>query len=156
MDVEALRRFLVDCNAAGYAGGDEKQWRKEPDGSTTIPYERDRWRSHDNFFGGEPYGGRTVVFHDDKPVWLMAYYGWVAEEMDANAVYGVLRRALMQMPEDAPFRGPAAYAEGTFTYRNSWSGDIHRFAGEEQIRRGEQLIYTASYSGGLVDQRRGV
>jgi hypothetical protein len=156
MNIEALRGFLLDCNAASYAGGDEKQWLKEPDGSTTIPFERGGWRSHDNFFGGEPYGGRTVVFDGEKPVWLMVYYGWVANELEANLVYGVLRRALMQMPEDAPFRGPAQYREGEFVYMNAWTGDVGRFGGEEQIMQGDQLVYQASYSGGLVDQRRGV
>jgi Domain of unknown function (DUF5680) len=156
MNTEALRQFLIVCNAAGYAGGDEKQWVKETDGSLTIPFARGGWRSHDNFFGGEPYGGRTVVFHDEKPVWLMAYYGWVADELDADPVYGLLRRALRQMPEELPLRGPAAYREGEFTYTNAWRGTLTRFAGEEQIARGDQLIYQASYSGGLVDQRRGV
>jgi hypothetical protein len=156
MDTDALRQFLLTCNAAGYAGGDEKQWRREPDGSITIPYEHDRWRSHDNFFGGEPYGGRTAVFHDEHPVWLMAYYGWVVEDLEADPVYALLRRALMEMPAAAPYRGPSTYHEGEFTYANAWRGNISRFSGEEQITRGDRLIYQASYSGGLVDRRRGV
>lgn len=61
MDKEALRQFLVDLNEAEYAGGEEKKWVKEPDGSTTIPFEKGAWRSYDNFFGSEPYGGRTII-----------------------------------------------------------------------------------------------
>jgi hypothetical protein len=156
MDTEALRLFLLACNAAGYAGGDEKQWCKETDGSITIPFERDGWQTHDNFFGGEPYGGRTVVFHQERAVWLMAYYGWVVEDLEANPVYALLRRALMHMPAEAPYRGPSAYHEGDFTYTNAWSGHLARFTGEEQITQGDRPIYQASYSGGLVDRRRGV
>jgi hypothetical protein len=78
MDAEQLRRFLLKSNAAGYAGGDEKQWVRESDGSWTIVFEGRPWKSHDNFFGGEPYGGRTVVFHQGEPMWLLVYYGWVA------------------------------------------------------------------------------
>lgn len=62
MDKESLRQFLIDSNKAGYAGGEEKKWIKESDGSTTIPFEKEDFRSHDNFFGGEPYGGRIIVF----------------------------------------------------------------------------------------------
>jgi len=156
MNKENLRQFLVDSNNAGFAGGEEKKWIKEPDGSTTIPFEKGQWKSHDNFFGGEPYGGRTVVFFEGKPFWVMVYYGCVEEGIEANLVYGVLRGALKQMPEDFPFRGPKEFKDGDFTYTNSWDGKVDRFAGEEQITQGEKLIYKANYLGGLVDQKRGV
>lgn len=156
MNKEALRQFLVDSNKAGYAGGEEKKWIKEPDGSTTIPFEKGQWKSHDNFFGGEPYGGRTVVLYEGKPVWLMVYYGWVAEGVEASLVYGILRNALMQMPADYPFRGPKEYPEGEAVYTNSWEGEVDRFKGEEKIIKNGELIYKADYLGGLVDQRQGV
>lgn len=156
MNREALRQFLVDSNKAGYAGGEEKEWIKESDGSTTIPFEKGDWRSHDNFFGGEPYGGRVVIFNQGKPVWMMMYYGWVAPDVEANPIYALLRNALMQMPEDAPFRGPKEYREGEYTYSNTWAGDVGQYSGEERITQGEKLIYKANYIGGIVDQRQGV
>ncbi|MCL5409858.1 MAG: DUF5680 domain-containing protein [Patescibacteria group bacterium] len=156
MNKELLRQFLVDSNKAGYAGGEAKKWIKEADGSTTIPFEKGDFRSHDNFFGGEPYGGRVVVFHNDKAVWMMVYYGWVAEGVATDPVYGVLRNALMQMPEDAPFRGPKEFKDGEFVYSNSWDGDVERYSGKEQITQSGKLIYKADYRGGLVDQRQGV
>lgn len=70
-----LQQFLLEANKSGYAGGKVKQWIKEKDGSTTILFEKNEWKSHDNFFGGEPYGGRTIVFYKDKPFWMMVYYG---------------------------------------------------------------------------------
>jgi len=153
MNTEALRQFLIDSNKAGYAGGEEKKWVKESDGSTTIPFEKGEFRSNDNYFGGEPYGGRVVVFHKNKPVWIMVYYGWVEEGVEFNPVYGVLKSALMRMPEDAPFRGPKEFKEGDFTYSNTWNGDINNYAGVEQITLGSKLVYKASYIGGLIDQR---
>ncbi|MEX2008459.1 MAG: DUF5680 domain-containing protein [Candidatus Spechtbacterales bacterium] len=156
MDIEQLRQFLVDCNKAGYAAGEEKDWVKEPDGSTTIPFEKGLWRSHDNFFGGEPYGGRVIVLYDSKPSWIMVYYGWVNESADPNPVYEVLRNALMRMPQEAPFRGPKEYRQDSFTYVNAWEGDLEKYSGEEQIVQGDEIIYTANYLGGLVDQRKGV
>ena len=156
MDKKSLRQFLIDSNKAGYAGGEEKKWIKEANGSTTIPYTQGDWKSHDNFFGGEPYGGRIIVFYMDKPVWIMVYYGWVAEGIVVDSVYAILRGALKQMPENAPFRGPKEYKEGDLIYSNTWSGDVDRYSGEEQITQGEQLLYKANYIGGLVDQRKGV
>jgi hypothetical protein len=156
MKKERLRQFLIDSNKAGYAGGEEKKWIKEADGSTTIPFEKGEWRSHDNFFGGEPYGGRTVVFHKDKPVWMMVYYGWVAEGVETDPVYGVLRNALKRMPETHPFRGPKEYQDGEYVYTNRWEGEVDRFSGEETIEQGGKLVYKANYLGGLIDQREGV
>lgn len=156
MDIEQLRQFLLDSNAAGYAGGEEKKWIKETDGSTTIPFEKGEWKSHDNFFGGEPYGGRIIVSYQNKPVWMMVYYGWVTDGMETNPIYAILRSALKQMPQDAPFRGPKEFVEGGLKYVNSWAGDIKRYSGEEKIFQDEKLIYKANYFGGLVDQRNGV
>jgi len=156
MDKKELQQFLIRSNKAGYAGGEEKKWIKETDGSTTIPYTHGEWRSHDNFFGGEPYGGRLVVFKKGIPVWIMVYYGWVAEGVTTDKVYATLREALKAMPEDAPFRGPKELTFGGLTYRNSWIGDIERYSGEEQITHNDKLIYKASYRGGLVDKRKGV
>ena len=155
MDIEGLRQFLLESNRAGYAGGDEKKWIKEADGSTTIPFVKGKWRSHDNFFGGEPYGGRTVVFYEEKAVWMMVYYGWVMEGVNPDLVYGVLRGALMRMPEEYPYRGPQEYEQGEFVYRNKWEGGLNKFSGEETIKQGEKLIYKADYRGGEVDKRRG-
>lgn len=156
MDKKALQQFLIYANQAGYAGGEEKKWLKESDGSTTIPYAKGDWHSHDNFFGGEPYGGRMIVFHKQEPVWMMVYYGWIIKGVDPDPVYAILRGALKAMPVDAPFRGPKKFAEGEYTYENSWTGDIARYSGEEQITQGQKIIYHANYMGGLVDQRNGV
>ncbi len=151
-----LKEFLFASNKAGYAGGESKKWIKERDGSTTIPFEKDDWKSHDNFFGGEPYGGRTVVFHEGKPVWIMIYYGLVVEEADTNQVYKILRQALIKMPNDYPYRGPKKYKNDKYTYINNWQGEIDRFCGEEKIFQGKKLIYKANYMGGWVDSRKGV
>lgn len=156
MNSKDLKKFLIDSNNAGYAGGKSKQWIHETDHSVTIPFEKGDWESHDNFFGGEPYGGRTVVFQKGNPVWIMVYYGWIDEGEETDPIYGILRGALMRMPEDYPFRGPKEFVEGEFIYSNSWEGDVERFSGEEKIIKNGKLVYKANYMGGLVDQRKGI
>lgn len=151
-----LKTFLLHANAAGYASGKEKAWTKESDGSTTIVYEEGAWKSHDNFFGGEPYGGRTVVFYNGKPVWIMVYYGRVMKGVDPNTVYKTLRNALKEMPENYPYRGPKQYKEGTSLYNNTWSGTLENFSGKETITLNRKLAYEARYMGGLVDQQTGI
>ena len=111
---------------------------------------------HDNFFGGEPYGGRIVVLNYGKVEWMMVYYGWVEEGVNPDIVYGILREALMQMPEEHPYRGPEEFKKGNLTYRNKWEGEVDRYLGEEVILQEEKTVYKANYLGALVDKRRGV
>lgn len=156
-----LEAFLDEANKAGYAAGESREWVKEPDGSTTIAYESKDglWRYHDNFFGGEPYGGREVVFHENKALWLMVYYGEVLDkELDKNEVYTFLRQALSQAAPELPVRGPKELSEvikgEEWVYENSWKGDMTGFLGRETIKLNGREIYYANYSGGPVDVTR--
>lgn len=119
MNLKNLQQFLIDSNTAGYAAGNEKQWIKESNGSTTIPYQKNDWKSHDNFFGSEPYGGRLVIFFQDRPVWLMVYYGWVEKSADTDAVYPVLREALKKCQK------PHLFADRKSSYMARMNTIIH-------------------------------
>ncbi|MFA5135996.1 MAG: DUF5680 domain-containing protein [Patescibacteria group bacterium] len=155
-DKTSLCRFLIDSNNAGYAGGVEKEWIKESDGSTTIPFKKGRWKSHDNFFGGEPYGGRMVVYYDGAPFWIMVYYGWIEKGFDVTPIYQVLKSALRHMPHDYPFRGPKVFKCEGHKYTNTWKGQIDRFTGKEQIVKVADTVYEARYMGGLIDRKSDV
>lgn len=63
-----IKNFIFEDSRATYASGDESIKQKEPDGSTTITFKSGEYGFHDNYFGGEPYGGREVVFLNDKPI----------------------------------------------------------------------------------------
>ncbi|MFA5023014.1 MAG: DUF5680 domain-containing protein [Candidatus Paceibacterota bacterium] len=153
-----LEAFLDEANKSGYATGESPAWVKEADGSTTIAHESKDglWRYHDNFFGGEPYGGREVVFREGKAVWMMVYYGAITgDRLDKNKVYAFLRQALAQADPALPVRGPKFLPEKIdghdWVYETSWSGDLTGFLGRESIKLDGQEIYYANYSGGPVD-----
>lgn len=153
----SLGEFLVQANRAGYAAGEDRSWIKEGDSSTSIRFESGDWRMHDNFFGGEPYGGRILVFRKEKPVWMTAYYGWVeADAGNPDSIYAVLRKALMQMPEAFPVRGPEHMKWDDYSYSFVHEGGLDRFSGEEVIFRGGGRVYAATFIGGLVDCREGI
>lgn len=155
MNKKALRKFLLDSNKAGFSTGNSNKWIKEKDGSTTIAFESGDFRMHDNFFGGEPYGGRYVVFYKGNPVWIMVYYGKVYESVNEfESVYKFLQKALSLMPDEMPLRGPKVLEDGKFKYANEWEGDLEKFSGYEVISQNGQKIYDATYMGGLVDVRK--
>jgi len=149
-----LCKFLVKAKKATYASGDDAKKIIGDDKSTTIVFEDGDWKYHDNYFGGEPFGGREVVFFQDQPVYIMVYYGKVAESIsNFKVVYKILQKALSLIPEDKPFRGPREYHEDNFSYINSFTGEVNNFFGKEIIKEGEKEVYKAIYSGGFVNQR---
>lgn len=153
-DLEEFKKFKEEAAKAGYESDNPDYVKKESDGSTTLSYQSGDWKFHDNFFGGEPYGGRTVYFYKDKPVHLTVYYGLLAETEDPNSLYKFLRTALKD-ENKLEFRGPKELSEGELRYTNQLKGDIDNFSLVEKIFRGNKEIYSADFIGGLVDQRAG-
>jgi len=154
MDKKALREFVQKANREGYGSGRRDNWTKEKDGSTTIVFESGDFKMHDNFFGGEPYGRREVVFCKGKVTWMMVYYGAVAKGQDIIKIYALIQKALSNAPDQMPVRGPGILKDGNLEYVNNWQGDIEKFSGGEFIVENGKQIYSANYIGGLVDQRK--
>ena len=155
MDRNALRLFLIETKKGGFGAGDSKKWIKEKDRSTTITFESGDFRMHDNFFGGEPWGGRNIIFFRGEPVWIMVMYGWVESSFkDFETVYEFLQKALLNQPEDLPLRGPQTFQKGDFAYKNKTEGSLGKFLGEEVICNGNKQIYKTNYAGGLVDVQK--
>jgi hypothetical protein len=153
INTKELSNFLVKAKFATYASGDENMKIVNSDKSTTIVFEDGDWEYHDNYFGGEPYGGREVVFYKDLPVYMMVYYGKVYSDVEnIGEVYQVLMNALKLISADAPYRGPKEYVEGNMIYTNKYTGDVTYFSGSEAITKDGNVIYEASYIGGLVDK----
>lgn len=157
MKTTELIAFLYEASQFGYATGRYKDWIKEKDGSTTISYKNEDWVMSDNFFGGEPFGGRMVVFYKTKPVWIMVYYGFIEENvtLEVEKVYRFLQSCLSKTPKEFPLRGPKKHTENDFVYQNTWSGKISQYFGKEKILFKNQLIYKGFYLGGLVNLRSG-
>ena len=149
---EVLHQFLLKANMP-HADGSADLVREE-DGSQTIAFEDGDWRMHDNFFGGEPYGGRQVVFHEDTPVWICLYYGQVpGVDQVPDKIYDFLREALQHPLEDMPYRGPKSYKKAGLEYKNALTGAFDNYSGREVILKNGKEVYWATYFGGLIDQR---
>lgn len=148
VDLGELKAFLIKANMPHATG--QAEVKTENDGSRTIEFEEGEYRMHDNFFGGEPYGGRLVVFYKDKPLFMEVYYGQTSRP--ADEVYDFLREALQHPGKENPFRGPAEYKKGSLTYKSSTEGDVTNHTVKEFIYDGKDEIYWAVVIGGLVDQ----
>jgi hypothetical protein len=152
---QGLREYLLKAAKHGYADkASEREWTRQADGSTTIRHDDGQWSLDDNFFGGEPYGGREVVFFEGRPSWVMVYYGAVSPSVsDVKGVYSCLQDALANPDEAMPIRGPRAFEQGLMRYEAIWEGNLASFSGRERIFKGGEEIYAASFVGGMVDAR---
>lgn len=151
MNTKLLQQFLIEAKKHGYASDVPPQ--KEKDGSFSNRYEKEDWSFHDNWFGGEPFGGREIVLYKQKPYWMMVYYG--SDTQKASDTIFVLRKALSQMPEEMPLRGPNVLEVGKYKYVNIWKDTIERFIGEEKIYFEGDEVFRTNYAGGFVDRREG-
>lgn len=155
MGVDLLTKFLHQASMPHAHGTSNAQ--SMPDGSTAITFEDGNWSFHDNFFGGQPYGGRAIIHYKQKPLWIMVYYGQVHDtNLKPDDIYTFLRLALQHAPEDKPFRGPDSFTKGNFEYRNKVEGTMSNYSGKEVILEDGKEIFWTTYQGGLVDQDAGV
>ncbi len=151
MNNDEIKNFLIRANRNGYGNTSVKPV-DEADGSHTIIYKEEDWLFHDNYFGGEPFDGREVISYNNKPIWIMVYYGLVSDMSMQKEVYGFLKKALLNFTDDMPYRGPEKLEEGDWLYVNKVDGDFNNFSGEEIITFKNKEVYRAKYEGGLVDK----
>ena len=87
------------------------------------------------------YWGRIITQRVNHAVW---------EEMPTGEqIYAFLRRALSDVPDGLPLRGPPRYDEGEWSYRADISGDLGLFRGSELI--GYKIrVYECVFHGGLL------
>lgn len=149
---EKIKDFLIYSAKFGYGNESTKQVT-EADGSTTIEVEQAEMKLHDNYFGGEPYGGRTIISENGKPEWIMVYYGKLYKPELKKVIYSFLKKNLINPENDLPVRGPKEFREDSLSYVFKFSGIIEEFSGIEEIYLNKELVFKTSVAGGLVDQK---
>jgi hypothetical protein len=150
--VVSLEEFLVKAKVSTYASGEEG--RDLEDGAKELIFKEGEFMYRDRYYGFNPFGGQEVVFQNEKPIWVMNYYGGVTSNIvdreEIKRIYEFLRKALKQVREDKPFRGPEYFKEDDFEYFNEVEGDVHDFRGTEKIFYKGELVYKLNYHGGDI------
>jgi hypothetical protein len=143
-----LHKFLVKAKQNTYASGEPG--KKLADGTETFEFLEGSMRYKDQFMGGRAFIGQELVWQDERLVWGMNYYGAVTA--DAPPELGdFLKKALRQVMENRPYRGPHTLLENDFEYLDDSQGDIHAFAGVEIIMHGGTEVYRLVYHGGRIE-----
>ena len=146
-----LKQFLVNAKLRGYANKGEAKEVILADGCKELTFEEGHFKYRDKYFGWNPFIGEEIVWQDNIIIWAMNYYGVVSgEAILVNQVYDFLRKAMRQITDDKPFRGPGSFEESDFEYIDKNTGTIEQFTGFERIIYQGQEIYRLDYHGGKV------
>ena len=138
-----LKNFLVNAKRSTYASN----------GEDILIYEQGDLRYADNYYGFNPFIGEELVWENEKIIWGMNYFGKAKHGLDVSVeeIYSNLKKALLKIPEEAPFRGPDHLKlNDSLVYFNEYHGDINSFVGEEKILLKGFIVYNLVYHGGLV------
>ncbi|MBX4201003.1 XRE family transcriptional regulator [Candidatus Parcubacteria bacterium] len=146
-----LNEFLVKAKKNTYASNGEGGENKLEDGSKELTFEEGDFKYRDRYFGNKAFIGEEIIWKDGEAVWGMNYYGrMLSESMDMGKLYGFLKKALLEVHESMPFRGPKELQDGDFIYSNSVADTKDSFRGEEVIFYKDEKIYELKYHGGLI------
>ncbi len=142
--------FLLRAKKNTYAAGDAGKVAASRPASHDLAYHEGDWSYLDTYLGGFAFIGEEAVWYAGRPVWGMNYYGAMTIHGIPEGFPDFLKLALRNVPAQAPYRGPEAYAEGGFTYTCRWEGSPARFQGEEAIALDGQEIYRLAFHGGAI------
>ncbi|PIR98275.1 MAG: XRE family transcriptional regulator [Candidatus Colwellbacteria bacterium CG10_big_fil_rev_8_21_14_0_10_42_22] len=148
--MEKLSKFLVQAKVATYASDSGKK-RILDDGGTELTYQEGDLLYRDRYYGSHTFLGEEVVFENGEKKWGMNYYGIILNDnISVDEFTDFLKKAMRQVSEERPFRGPAHFEEGNYTYKDKSDGDINHFSGIEKILIKGEEVYRLYYHGGLI------
>jgi len=149
LESHAFTQFLIKAKQNTYAGssGFVKSSRTT---SKDLAYKEKNFTYLDTYLGDLDFIGEEAVWYEEKPVWGMNYVGRMLTETIPNGFSSFLKEALMQVPEEMPFRGPEEYLNGDFRYACLVEGDLFWFRGKEYICYKSERIYQLYFHGGMI------
>ncbi len=152
---KSVRDFLIEAKRHTYAAqGDDASVVPLLPGSRQLEYGNESLFYRDVYFGVAYFVGQETVYQKGQPYWSMIYAGGVDQAVTAmdevRGIYAFLRAALRQVSTEHIFRGPSNFRDGDYDYENSFDGNFETFRGSEVIRHRGRIVYTLSYSGGVL------
>jgi len=146
MGEESIIKFLIKAKRATYAGNGPEVKSSRPN-SHDLEYLEGNLRYIDTYIGGQFFAGEEALWFDDKPFWAMNYCGRaLSDEFDNQ----FLKKALLSVSEEMPFRGPKEFKEGDLLYKCDAKGDFWWCFGREEIYKDGELIYECIFHGGKI------
>jgi hypothetical protein len=151
INLKELSKFLVKAKKQTYAG-ESREIKPERPSFKELEYSEGNYDYRDSYTGFFSAPGQEIVRFNGVPIWSMAYSGGMtSNDVDfAEKTFVFLKKSLLRVKEDMPFRGPKNFKEGDFEYINEVKGDITNFNGHEKILFKGKEVFSQDYIGGLI------
>jgi len=143
--------FLIRAKRNTYASGIQPSAGSRT-ASHDLPYQEGKYQYLDTYLGGFHFIGEEAVWKGGVALWGMNYYGTMLAPTIPEGFGQFLKDALIRLPNEAPYRGPAEYRDARFRYACRWEGSIQRFSGREIIDLEGEKIYELVFHGGEVKE----
>lgn len=138
--------FLIRAKQATYAGKGAETDSSRPQSHDLVFCEGELMYL-DSYLGGDKFAGEEALWRAGVPFWSMNYVGRVTGD-DFSGDF--LKEALLHVPEDMPFRGPAHYEKDGYSYDCTVEGAFDWFFGREVICLNGAEIYECLFHGGEI------
>ena len=146
IDIEEAIHFLIRAKQSSYAGhGAETKSSRLA--SHDLKYEEGNYLYYDTYLGSQNFSGEEAIWLNENPIWSMNYSGRVLGE---NFSGDFLKEALHHVPYEIPYRGPAIYQKGDYSYHCKVDGEFVWYYGYEEIFYLDKKIYECNFHGGVV------
>ena len=145
-DLDEIIAFRLEANVNTYAAYMNEVDPTRP-ASHDFRYESGDYMYHDTYVGGETFAGEEAIWKKGISVYAMNYFGRVLSDKFSG---DFLKEALRAADEKMPYRGPAAYQSGEYTYKCSVTGDFTWFQGYEEIYLNDVKVYECFFHGGIL------
>ena len=145
-------RFLIKAKQETYAG-DGHLTTPSRTSSKDLSYKEGEFVYLDSYLGDIDFIGEEAVWYQDEPVWGMNYFGRMLTEDIPAGFSKALKGALLQVPEEMPYRGPEEFVDGNFRYTCSVEGELDWFRGKEYIFYKGERIYQLYFHGGAIKKK---
>ncbi|MCL2426479.1 MAG: DUF5680 domain-containing protein [Oscillospiraceae bacterium] len=139
--------FLLRAKKATYAGKGAETEPSRPD-SHDLQYIEGSMKYIDTYLGSSKFAGEEALWENDVPFWTMNYIGRVIDDGFSG---DFLKEALLLVPKEYPYRGPAQYERGDYLYKCNVKGDFHWFNGFEEIHYKSKKVYECTFHGGDIE-----
>ncbi len=144
-----LLPFLIRAKKATYVGSGAKAPASRQS-SHDLAYSEGDLTYRDSYFGGSDFIGQECVWHNNNPIWSMAYYGYILRPdlIDGAQAASLLRQALSQpqskgrLLDNFVFKNYTIKSEGT----------VEHFKGRETITVNGTTAYALDYFGGAIKE----
>lgn len=140
--------FLIRAKKATYAGKNAESLSSRPN-SHDLQYTEGSFKYIDSYLGSRKFVGEEALWEDNVPFWSMNYIGRVLSDRFSDVFH---KEALLLVPEEFPFRGPAKYKKGDYTYTCDIEGDFHWFSGYEAVYLNGNKVYELIFHGGDIEE----